>query len=126
MVAVPSLSVDTWLLSVSVRGEEGRYYLLLASHPPHQPHHSAHLLYTDMETRCRQSSYLFAVLVAACMEESARYYDPVPPLTLHCTVHRHELYLLVHLTVSTVYINRFIVSFSEMGSPQDRCIKCEI
>ena len=91
MVAVPSLSVDTWLLSVSVRGEEGRYYLLLASHPT-TPATPLSLLYTDMETRCRQSSYLFAVLVAACMEESADC-DPVPPLTLH----RHPLYVRAHI-----------------------------
>ena len=69
MVPVPSLSVDTWLLSVSVRGEEGRYYLLLASHPTTTTSHTTQL-HTDMETRL-DNHPIFAVLVPACMEESA-------------------------------------------------------
>ena len=83
MVPVPSLSVDvdTWLLSVSVRGEEGRYYLLLASHPTTTSHTTQ--LHTDMETRL-DNHPIFAVLVPDCMEESAQC-DPVPLLTLHCT-----------------------------------------
>ena len=109
----PQPECGCWLLSVSVRGEEGRYYLLLASHPTTTRHTTQ--LHTDMETRL-DNHPIFAVLVPACMEESA-HCNPVPPLTLHCTVCRHPLYLLIYF-VSTVYINQFIDSFSEMASSE--------
>ena len=67
MVPRPQPECGCWLLSVSVRGEEGRYYLLLASHPTTS--HTTQL-HTDMETRL-DNHPIFAVLVPACMEESA-------------------------------------------------------
>lgn len=99
----PQPECGCWLLSVSVRGEEGRYYLLLASHPTTTSHTTQ--LHTDMETRL-DNHPIFAVLVPACMEESAQC-DPVPLLTLHCTVYR--LYLLAHFTVSTVYLSILVI-----------------
>ena len=88
MVGVPSLSVASWLLSVSVRGEEGRYYLPVASHPTTTSHTTQ--LHTDMETRL-DNHPIFAVLVPACMEESRCHRS-------HCTAQyagTHSIYLSI-------------------------------